>query len=349
MLNNTSFLILNGRFEAANNPIPYTLQRQDEATINDYNLIAKQHFPKVKTCYVIPRPSRTLRSKSGPPTDHNPIILHLSLLAKSTTQSRVTANIPIAQEFLPRTQFHSSKLKDPAVREKFPHAPEDQADKAEQAVQTLKNSLHQGSINATQYAEKANAIIVPALQVTAQKIIGTTEFRGKNAQREHLTKRRQQDNGHFSADDKRIVAKQTLTQTLKDKLRQAREEGAPAHVIADLGKSHTKEKHDLLKLQHQMWQKIVTDAVASSASVPTHPKTSSHSMWDLLRRYKTDHVQSTLPAHTHDNASPDPRIWKLGPLTLDPQAWHRFRYALGHHLLRHKASPYNEEAAHCKN
>jgi hypothetical protein len=54
MLNTTSFLILNGRFQNAEDPIPYTLQRQDEATINDYNLIAKQHFSKVKTCYVIP-------------------------------------------------------------------------------------------------------------------------------------------------------------------------------------------------------------------------------------------------------------------------------------------------------
>jgi len=107
---------------------------------------------------------------------------------------------------------------------------------------------------------------VSALQVTAQKIIGTTEFRGKNAPKEHPTQRRQQDNGHFWSDDKRIVAKQTLTQTLKHKLRQAREEGAPAHVIADVGKSHAKEKHELLKLQHQMRQKIVTDAVASSAS-----------------------------------------------------------------------------------
>jgi len=123
---------------------------------------------------------------------------------------------------------------------------------------------------------------VPALQVTAQETIGTTEFRSKNAQKEHLTQRRRQDNGHFSSIDKRIVAKQTLTQTLKHKLRQAREEGAPAHVIADLGKSHAKEKHELLKLQHQMWQKILTDAVASSASVPTHQETSSHSMWDLL-------------------------------------------------------------------
>jgi len=60
-----------------------------------------------------------------------------------------------------------------------------------------------------------------------------------------------------------------------------------------------------------------------------------------------DPLQYNLPAHTHVNVSPDPRIWKLGPLTLDPQAWHRFKYALGHHLLKqHKASPYNEEAAH---
>ena len=185
-----------------------------------------------------------------------------------------------------------------------------------------------------------------ALQVTAQKIIGTTEFRGKKAQTEHLTQRRQQDNGHYSSADKHIAAKQTLTQTLRNKLVQSREEGAPAHVIADLGKSHAKEKHELLKLQHQMRQKIVTVAVASAASVPNHQRTSPHSMWDLLRLYKTSHVQSNLPARTHDNASPDPRIWKLGPLTLDPQAWHRFRFALGHHLLRHKASLYNEEAAH---
>jgi len=37
-------------------------------------------------------------------------------------------------------------------------------------------------------------------------------------------------------------------------------------------------------------------------------------------------------------------MWKLGPLTLDPQAWHRFRYYLRHHLLKHKSSPYNEAA-----
>jgi len=87
-----------------------------------------------------------------------------------------------------------------------------------------------------------------------------------------------------------------------------------------------------------MRQKNLTDAVASSVSVPNHQRTSPHSMWDLLRRYKTDHVQSNLPTRTHDNASPDPRIWKLGPVTLDPQAWHRFGFALGHNHRKHKVT-----------
>jgi len=31
--------------------------------------------------------------------------------------------------------------------------------------------------------------------------------------------------------------------------------------------------------------------------------------------------------------------------TADPGAWHRFRYALGHHLFGHPQSPFDEQAA----
>ena len=154
------------------------------------------------------------------------------------------------------------------------------------------------------------------------------------------------DNWSYSSTDKRIKEKQTTPQTLKNKLRQAREQGAPSNAIADLGKSHTKEKHDLRKLQYQARQKTVTDEIESSVPNAGQQTSPTHSMWDLLRRYKTDHAQSNLPIQTHDNSSPDVRIWKLGLLTLDPQAWHRFRYALGHHLLKHAQSPYDEAAAH---
>jgi len=344
MLNTTCFLILNGRFETVDDPIPYTLQRQEESTINEYNLIAKQHFSKVKSCYVIPRPSRSLRSNSGPPTDHNPIVLHLSLPVKPNAPgASVIATTP---ELPPRTQFHSSKLKDPAATKPFSHALQDQAAKSESVITALRISLEQGNISPTQYADKVNTIIVSALQVTADRVLGKTEFRRQRAQKDHMTQRSQQENGNYSSNHKHIAAKQTSTQTLRNKLRQAREATAPPHIIATLGKSLAKEKHQLLKLQHQVRQKSVTDALHSSLLNHSHPTTSPHSLWDLLRRYKTDHVQSNLPTQTHDNASHDPRIWKLGPLTLDPQAWHRFRYALGHHLLKHKSSPYNEAAAH---
>jgi len=92
---------------------------------------------------------------------------------------------------------------------------------------------------------------VSALQVTAHEILGTTAFRSKNAQKEHVAQRGHEDNGSYSSTVERIKAKQTSTQTLKHKLRQAREESSPSNVIADLGKSHAKEKHELRKLQHQ--------------------------------------------------------------------------------------------------
>jgi len=215
MLNTTFFLILDGRFEAVDDPIPYTLQRQDEATIDDYNVIAKKHLSKVKTCYVIPRPSRTLRSNSGPPTDHNPIVLHLSLPAKSDmpvlSTNATTSELPHA----PNSSHPNSKTLQFGM---FSDALEDQATIAQPVIREMKTSLQHGTINPTQYSENVNTIIFSALQFTAHKILGTTAFRGKNAQKEHMTHRGHQDNGQYSSNDKRKAAKQTSTQTLKDKL-----------------------------------------------------------------------------------------------------------------------------------
>ena len=75
------------------------------------------------------------------------------------------------------------------------------------------------------------------------------------------------------------------------------------------------------------------------------PKTPKRSMWDYLKRYKNDHVQSSLPKEVNENASSDPRIWKLGPLSLNPLAWHQYRFALRHPLQGHKESPYDEAEA----
>jgi len=79
--------------------------------------------------------------------------------------------------------------------------------------------LEQGHISPTQYADKANTIIVSALQVTADGFLGQATFRSQQAQQQHVTQRSQQDNGNYSSTHTRIAAKQTSTQTLKNKLR----------------------------------------------------------------------------------------------------------------------------------
>ena len=50
-------------------------------------------------------------------------------------------------------------------------------------------------------------------------------------------------------------------------------------------------------------------ATGAAQSQDQDPKTPNRSMWDYLKRYKNDHVQSSLPKEVNENASIDPHIW----------------------------------------
>jgi len=65
----------------------------------------------------------------------------------------------------------------------------------------------------------------------------------------------------------------------------------------------------------------------------------------IIQKYKNNHAKNSLPPETCSNASTDARIWESGPATLNPLNWHCFRFALGHHLFKHKLSPYDEKEA----
>jgi len=69
------------------------------------------------------------RSKSGAPRDHNPIVVHFSLSAKSDTKGN--GNIPTPHELQARNKLRSCRLKDPETRQNFLVALKDQASKAE--------------------------------------------------------------------------------------------------------------------------------------------------------------------------------------------------------------------------
>jgi len=122
----------------------------------------------------------------------------------------------------------------------------------------------------------------------------------------------------------------------------AKESSASPNTI----KGHVDEVRDandhMKRTKHLQRQQFATTEVTGQVQQIPSDK---HSMWDLLRAYKTDHTKSTLPEQTNDNSSKDERIWTLRPLTFDPLVWHRFRYALGHHMFCHKESPFDKKEA----
>jgi len=68
----------------------------------------------------------------------------------------------------------------PYCYKKNSDALEDQAAKFESVLKALRISLQQDNISPTQYADKVNTIIVSALQVTDDRVLGKTEFSGKS-------------------------------------------------------------------------------------------------------------------------------------------------------------------------
>ena len=74
--------------------------------------------------------------------------------------------------------------------------------------------------------------------------------------------------------------------------------------------------------------------------------------WRSLRAVagKITRLAPQLPSFMLYNTSDDPALWKPSSSTANTiqrsaEAWHRFRYALGHHLRRHPASIYDEDEA----
>jgi hypothetical protein len=109
-LNNTQHVVLNGRYQSPTDPIPYTLQGNDEKTINDYNTISINHVSKVKRCTVNLRNTRNTRSGQKIPSDHNPILLELTLPTRNA-QSQDAPSPTDHSSLPPRLLFRSSRLK----------------------------------------------------------------------------------------------------------------------------------------------------------------------------------------------------------------------------------------------
>ena len=173
-LSASDLVILNGRFQSRTcPPIPFTCQRWPSTSIVDYVLISKCHFKGVESCRVLPRSrsgTRTTRRQSGKfPADHNPIILILRVSSKS---KKAPTAIPEGDGKGERIQFHTSKLKDPKIKDAYVSTLEKESSKILPKLEALSKAMEDRLISPSEFADQGNELLVGALQAAADKVLG---------------------------------------------------------------------------------------------------------------------------------------------------------------------------------
>jgi hypothetical protein len=225
----------------------------------------------------------------------------------------------------------SSRLKDPEIKEQFKRRVESLSQAREQEMESLILKLTGKPVSTEDFADAANYNIVTILHTAGEEILGLASFEPNHP--------RKTSEGYHASSVPQEADSQMRIQTLKNQLRKDTELNKPQSILDDIASQLKREKSKLDEMLTQKRNHKFLHAMGAAQPKDQDPKTPSRSMWDYLKRYKTDHVQSTLPKAANDNASTDPRIGKLGPLSLDPLIWHRYRFALSHPLQGHKESP----------
>jgi hypothetical protein len=200
----------------------------------------------------------------------------------------------------------------------------------------LLSKLNDKSLPVAEFADAANHIIVTILHKAGEEILSIASTETQHP--------RSTEAGYHSSTDPAEANCQRRIQALRNQLEEA-PASTPQPSLDEMVAQLRRERRNLDGLRTQKRNHKFLHAMGAAQPQAQDPKTPKRSMWDYLKLYKNDHVQSSLPKEVNENASSDPRIWKLGPLSLNPLAWHQYRFALSHPLQGHKESPYDEAEA----
>jgi len=171
--------------------------------------------------------------------------------------------------------------------------------------------LNVKSLSTTEFADAVNHIIVAILHKAGEEILSITSS--------ETSRPRSAQASHHSSPDPAEANCQKRIQALKDQIRNA-PKSTPQSSRDEMAAQLRLERQNLDSLRTQKRNHKFLHATGAAQPQAQDQKTPKRSMWDYLKRYKNDHVQSSLPKEANENASSDPRIWKLGPLTLNPLA-----------------------------
>ena len=117
--------------------------------------------------------------------------------------------------------------------------------------------------------------------------------------------------GHHSSTDPAEVNCQKKIQALGNQRKEA-PASTPQSTLEDIAAQLRIERQNLDGLRTQKWNHKFLQATGAAQPQDQDPKTPNRSMWDYLKRYKNDHVQSSLPKEFNENASSPPHL-EAGP------------------------------------
>ena len=241
------------------------------------------------------------------------------------------------------------RLKDKDTKEAFTRVLARKVSRITPTIQKLHAQLQGKQISPQSFADTANTEITSILQKTALEILtqidSQTSPHTRTTSNSHVQDSRA--NHHSSKDPHEALLQRTI-QFHRDTLGTLRKDLSldDADTLAYHQNKLKQAQIDLLNSQtKKMQDKLLANVVCDHGDAGNTSGQNPGSMWNYLRKYKNNHAKNSLPPETRSNASTDARIWESGPLTLNPLNWHCYRFALGHHLFKHKLSPYDEKEA----
>jgi hypothetical protein len=320
LCNNDGLIILNGRYSRTPTP-PYTCQRTlhpvSTNTIIDYVILTHAHIHMVLTCTVLIEPLLTF-------SDHNPILLRLQSAPVTHTTTGPAPRVPI------RTLYNEHKLSNPTLAGKLRSLwardlPELLAD-----FTRLDHEYVTKQILEQDYVDCLLTIVDNELAKTCSTCLGLRKPRHRVPSHPFYIPNPPMTPAHASARSQLLIyvrSASRLCQTTSPT------DPSRAHHLKDLSHFHdqlraTDAKHAILALL----KRIPTYDASITPSTPAFS----------IRRVK----HAPLPTQLHTNSSLDKAVYILGNLTTEPHLlaafWNECRSSMGHTLIGHPSSPWNE-------
>jgi len=313
-------IILNGRYSRSPTP-PYTCQRTHASTstntIIDYAILTRTHVHMILTCTVLEEPLLAF-------SDHNPILLHLQSGPKSHAPTAATPTAPI------RTLYNEHKLSTPTITQKLQASWTQALPGILTDFSRLDHQYLTTQILEQDYVDRLLTIVDDGLAKTCTTHLGLRQPRRTPPRHPFRIPNPPITPTHANARSRLLLSVRAASQL--------------CHITPPNDPSRAQHLTALTQLHDQLRAIDTKHAhIALLKRLPTYDASITPSTPAFSIRRVT---HAPLPTQLHTNSSLDKAVYILGDLTSDPHllvtAWNECRSSMGHTLIGHPSSTWNE-------